>query len=81
MDFEKKILLSELIPGQSFYVLKVLAMGEIRRWLLDFGFIKNEPGKVIREALFRDPIEIEIKNTKVSLRKSEANLINIKVID
>ena len=73
-------LLSDLTPGQKFQVKKVVAKGEIRRRLVDIGFIKNEPGRVIREALFRDPIEIEIKNTKVSLRRSEAQMINVEVV-
>lgn len=73
--------LSELKPGETFKVQKVLAKGEIRRRLVDIGFIKEEPGKVLREALFRDPIEIEIKQSKVSLRRSEAELIKVKVID
>ncbi len=74
-------LLSELKPGQVFAVKKILATGEIRRRLIDIGFIKHEKGHVLREALFRDPIEIEIKNTKVSLRRSEAKLIKVKAID
>ncbi len=81
MIIQNTIALSELVPGQKFFVVKVLAKGEIRRRLVDIGFIKEETGKVLREALFRDPIEIEIKNTKVSLRRSEASLINVKVID
>ncbi len=71
--------LADLKPGETFKVKKVLAKGEIRRRLVDIGFIKEEPGVVLREALFRDPIEIEIKNSKVSLRRSEAELINVKV--
>lgn len=76
---ENIVLLSDLKPGQKFVVNKVLATGEIRRRLVDIGFIRNEPGNVIRESIFCDPIEIEIKNTKVSLRKSEARLINVVV--
>ena len=80
MTSDQNTLLSELIPGQSFKVQKVNAKGEIRRRLVDIGFIKEEYGKVLREALFRDPIEVEIKNTKVSLRRSEAELINVKAV-
>jgi len=73
--------LADLKPGEKFKVKKVLAKGEIRRRLVDIGFIKEEPGVVLREALFRDPIEIEIKNSKVSLLRSEAELIKVKVIN
>jgi len=70
-------LLSELETGGRFKIIKINAGGEIRRRLLDIGFIKNQEGKIIREALLRDPIELEIKGTMVSLRRSEARLINV----
>jgi len=70
-------LLSELETGSRFKIIRINARGEIRRRLLDIGFIKNQKGKIVREALLRDPIEIEIKGTMVSLRRSEARLINI----
>ncbi len=73
--------LSEIESGKSFRVVRINASGEIRRRLLDIGFIKNEPGRVIREALLKDPIEIEIKGTKVSLRRSEARLIDAEELD
>ncbi|MBN2280190.1 MAG: ferrous iron transport protein A [Candidatus Marinimicrobia bacterium] len=81
MTEDQKHLLSQLKPGQHFTVQKVNAKGEIRRRLVDIGFLKEEKGVVIREALFCDPIEVEIKNTKVSLRRSEAEMINIKVME
>lgn len=85
MDFNLKTeqsddrvkLLSELETGGRFKIFKINARGEIRRRLLDIGFIKNQEGKIVREALLRDPIEIEIKGTMVSLRRSEASLISI----
>jgi len=69
--------LSELDTGGSFKIIKINARGEIRRRLLDIGFIKNQKGRIIREALLRDPIEIEIKGTRVSLRRSEAKFIDV----
>ena len=72
--------LSDLKSGKKFKVKKIYAKGEIRRRLLDIGFIKNEKGKIIREALLKDPIEIEIKGTKVSLRRSEAGLICVEEV-
>ncbi|MBU4445115.1 MAG: ferrous iron transport protein A [Candidatus Marinimicrobia bacterium] len=74
---ERVKLLSELETGGRFKIIKINARGEIRRRLLDIGFIKNQEGKIIREALLRDPIELEIKGTMVSLRRSEARLINV----
>jgi Fe2+ transport system protein FeoA len=51
---------------------------EIRQRLIDLGFVKNETGIVLRQALLKDPIEIEIKGTRVSLRRSEARLLMLR---
>ena len=72
--------LSRINSGNKFKVVKINSTGEIRRRLLDIGFIKNQTGRIIREALLKDPIEIEIKGTKVSLRRSEARLIKVEEI-
>jgi Fe2+ transport system protein FeoA len=72
--------LSQIESGESFKVVRINTSGEIRRRLLDIGFIKNQNGRIIREALLKDPIEIEIKGTKVSLRRSEARLISVEKI-
>jgi len=69
--------LSELDTGSNFKIVKINARGEIRQRLLDIGFIKKQKGRIIREALLRDPIEIEIKGTRVSLRRSEAKFIDV----
>jgi len=65
---------------QRFRVVKIKTTGEIRRRLLDIGFIKGETGVVLREALLRDPIELEIKGTRVSLRRSEARFIEVELL-
>ena len=77
---ESTISLSSLTSGHKFRIKKVRASGEIRKRLIDMGFIRGEKGQIIREALLKDPIELDIKGTKVSLRRSEASLIDIEVI-
>ncbi len=64
--------LAALMPGSSFRVSKLTAQGEIRQRLLDMGFIKGAEGTVLREALLKDPIEIEIGGYLLSLRRTEA---------
>ncbi|HNZ36185.1 MAG: ferrous iron transport protein A [Candidatus Marinimicrobia bacterium] len=73
--------LAEVPAGKCFRIKKVHGHGEIRQRLIDLGFIKNEVGTVIREALLKDPIEVELKGTHFSLRRSEARLIEVEVID
>ncbi len=73
------ITLAGIPTGQHFRIKTVHGQGEIRQRLIDLGFIKNEVGSVIREALLKDPIEVEIKGTRVSLRRCEARMIDAEV--
>jgi Fe2+ transport system protein FeoA len=52
--------------------------GEIRRRLMDMGFVRGATGKVLREALLRDPIELEMLGYRVSLRRAEAREIYVE---
>ncbi|MDP8207228.1 MAG: FeoA domain-containing protein [Candidatus Electryonea clarkiae] len=73
--------MADLEPGNSFRVIRLTAKGEIRQRLIDMGFIKGAEGKVIREALLRDPIEIEISGYYLSLRRSEASDVTIEFVN
>ncbi|MBN2010161.1 ferrous iron transport protein A [candidate division KSB1 bacterium] len=70
--------LSDVKDGGQFVIKSVLATGEIRRRLIDMGFIRGAQGKVLREALLRDPIELQLKGYKVSVRRAEAKQIVIE---
>ncbi len=76
----KSTSLANLNPGDSFRVTKLECDGEIRQRLLDMGFTKGATGKYIREALLRDPIEIEIGDYLLSLRRAEATNIRVEEI-
>ncbi len=71
LDDDRKVL-AELEPGDSFKVVKLTAKGEIRQRLLDMGFTRGADGKFLREALLRDPIEIQLGDYLLSLRRAEA---------
>lgn len=73
--------LSQIEPGSHFRVVKLLAQGEIRQRLLDMGFIRGVEGVMLREALLKDPIEIELKGYLLSLRRSEASDILVERVD
>lgn len=62
----------DLDRGERFKVLKVSIPGEIGKRLADMGFTCGVEGKVVRSALFGDPIQIHIMGYNISIRKSEA---------
>jgi Fe2+ transport system protein FeoA len=70
--------LSDLALNQKFRIVRINANGEIRRRLVDMGFISGTEGIMLREALLKDPIEVQIKGYKISLRRSEAQQIEVE---
>lgn len=76
-----KYSLADLQPGNSFQVVRLIAKGEIRQRLLDMGFAKGAQGKMLREALLKDPIEVEIGGYLLSMRRSEAAGILVEELD
>ena len=66
--------------GQAFRVIQVTAAGEIRQRLIDMGFIRGATGRVLRKALLKDPIELEMLGYKISLRRAEAREIAVEEI-
>lgn len=70
--------LSELKTGERAVIVKVNGHGSFRKRIIEMGFVKGNKVKVILNAPLRDPIEYEIIGYKISLRRAEAD--NIEVI-
>lgn len=71
--------LDVLLHGQKARVTKLHAQGKLLHKLLDMGFVNNAQIEVIREAPLYDPMELKILNYHITVRKSEAQLIEIEV--
>lgn len=70
----------DLKDNQNFKVKKVTLGKEVGKRLSDMGFTKGVMGMVVRSALLGDPIEINILNYNVSIRKSEASGVEVELI-
>lgn len=71
------MLLSELKTGEKGIIVKVNGSGAFRKRILEMGFIKGKKIKVILNAPLKDPIKYKIMDYEVSLRRSEARLIEV----
>ncbi len=71
------MLLSELQNGEYGIVSKVRGRGAFRKRIIEMGFIRGKKVTVIKNAPLKDPIEYSILGYEVSLRRSEAHLIEI----
>ena len=69
--------LSELKTGERGVVVRVSGHGSFRKRILELGFIKGNVVKVILNAPLKDPIEYEIIGYKISLRREEADMIEV----
>ena len=72
--------LSELKENQRAVIIRINGTGKFRKRLIEMGFIKGKTIKVIRYAPLKDPIEYEILGYQVSLRKHEADLVEVELI-
>ncbi len=69
--------LTDLQTGQMATIVKVGGYGAFRRRILEMGFIRGEEVSVILNAPLKDPIAYKIMGYEVSLRRSEAALIEV----
>lgn len=69
--------LSELNTGDSAVILKVLGHGAFRRRIMEMGFIHGKTVTVKLNAPLKDPIKYSIMDYEVSLRRSEAAMIEV----
>ncbi len=77
MENENISLLSALHPGQEAVITKVKGYGAFRKRITEMGFVPGVAVKVIKKAPLGDPMELELMGYRISLRKNEANLIEI----
>ncbi len=69
--------LLELKDGESALILKVKGRGAFRKRIMEMGFVSGKVVNAIKKAPLGDPIEYNILGYNVSLRATEAKLIEI----
>lgn len=69
--------LSEIPTGEECVVVKVHGHGSFRNRIIEMGFVKGEKVTVIKNAPLHDPIEYKLMEGHISLRRSEARLIEV----
>ena len=69
--------LSELKTGEKGVIVKVTGHGGFRKRIVEMGFIKGKVVEVLLNAPLKDPVKYKIMNYEVSLRHSEADMIEV----
>lgn len=70
--------LNQLLPGEMGVVMKITGNGPVKRRLVDMGLVAGSQVQVYKYAPLGDPMEIKVKNFNLSLRRSEAILIEVQ---
>ncbi len=71
------IKLSDLCCEQEAVIIRIKGTGAFRKRLLEMGFIRGKKIKVIKNAPLQDPIEYQIMGYNISLRRNEADLVDV----
>ena len=64
--------------GETVKVVKLHGEGAVKRRIMDMGITKNTDIYVRKVAPLGDPIEVTVRNYELSLRKADAEMIEVK---
>lgn len=74
---EARITLDQLQPGQSATIRKVGGVGALRHRLMDMGLTGGTAVVVVKRSPLGDPVDYLVRGYHLSLRKAEAQLIEV----
>lgn len=66
--------------GETVKVVKLYGEGAIKRRIMDMGITKGIEIKVQKVAPLGDPIEITVRGYELTLRKADADMIEVEKI-
>ena len=70
--------LKEAKVGQTVSVVKLHGEGAIKRRIMDMGITKGTEVYVRKVAPLGDPIEVTVRGYELSIRKADAEMIEVK---
>ena len=69
--------LSELKTGEKAVIVKVTGHGGFRKRIMEMGFVREQTVEVLLNAPLQDPVKYRVMGYEVSLRRQEAELIEV----
>lgn len=69
--------LSALKTGEKGIIVRVMGHGGFRKRIVEMGFIKGKSVEVLLNAPLHDPVKYKIMDYEVSLRRAEAELVEV----
>lgn len=73
--------LSQLKPGDSGIITKILGHGAFRKRVMEMGFVRGHEVTTVLNAPLQDPVKYSLMGYEVSLRRAEAALIEVVPVE
>ena len=70
--------LKEVKCGNTVSVVKLHGEGAVKRRIMDMGIPKGTEGYVRKVAPLGDPVEVNVRGYELSLRKADAEMIEVQ---
>ena len=70
--------LKETKPGETVRVAKIGGAGAVKRRIMEMGVTKGVEVHVRKVAPLGDPVEVTVRGYELSLRKADAELIEVE---
>ena len=70
--------LREVKCGQTVRVVKIHGEGAVKRRIMDMGITKNTEIYIRKVAPLGDPVEVTVRGYELSLRKADAEMVEIQ---
>ncbi len=77
----EEMTLREVPVGRSARVVKLKGAGPVKRRIMDMGITKNQIIFVRKVAPLGDPMEITVRNYELSVRKADAEMIEVEIVE
>ena len=73
--------LKDAVVGKYYIVKKINGAGPLKRRIMDMGITKNSELYIRKVTPLGDPVQINIRNHELSIRREDAELISIEEIE
>ena len=70
--------LKQVSTGQTVKVVKLTGDGPVKRRIMDMGITKNVEIYIRKVAPLGDPIEVTVRGYELSLRKADAEMVEVQ---
>ena len=70
--------LKDVKVGETVKIRKITGEGAVKRRIMDMGLTKGVELKIRKVAPLGDPVEVTVRGYELSIRKADAELIQLK---